>query len=302
MTKVLVTGGTGFVGSHLCKRLLEQGYEVVSMQRDLPGVVQVSLERIGIKEMPVIAQGDITHRPSLQSILEKHTPDLVVHTAAQTIVKNAMKNPFSTFKTNVLGTLSVLENAEKQGVPVIHLSTDKVYGNRISATVDDCLQPVELYGISKAAADMAAQEYHACIIRCCNIFGLDFNSRIIPNTIRSCMRGERPVIYEPTKHFTRQYIYVEDVVDAILFLMDKEARGVWNVGTAEIRSQEDVVKTICSHFDIEPDYVDKKRTGKIQHQSVDWSKISIVGWRARHSFEDGIKETIEKFKKRGDLD
>lgn len=288
--KVLVTGASGFVGRHLTAKLLEEGHEVVGVQRSYPEKMQEGLQ---------VIPSDVTDMSRLQYAIDTTEPDKVVHLAAQAIVSRGLEGISGTFYTNIIGTANVLEICEKKEIPVFYFSTDKVMGNRLKAEENDALRPVEPYGISKASADMLTQQYdNTTVGRACNLYGFDLNSRIIPNTIRSCLAGESPIIFEPTKHSTRQYIYVEDAVDGILFLIKKELEGVFHIGTEDWLTQEETVKTICGYFDVDPVYIKERKTlVEAEHQSLSWEKMKNLGWHPKFTFKEGIEKTIEAFKR-----
>jgi len=302
--RALIFGCTGFVGSHLSKHLLEKGWEVVGVHRDWnPNTPIVKMQ---LYDKIAIARGDVSEQSFVRRVISKYEPDLVFLLSAQAIVKRAVKSLEETIRTNVIGATNVFETCLQYDLPVLFMSTDKVYGNRMNAREDDLLNPVDPYSISKACADLLAQDYierglDCCVVRSCNIFGYDLNPRIIPNEIRRCLRGEQPVIYEASKDHMRQYIYIDDFISAILLLVEKRRTvGVWNVGTDDIKNQEEVVKTICSFFDITPRYVEGNPAREIARQSVDWSRIRNLGFKPIYSFEEGIKETIEDFRRYAD--
>jgi len=146
---------------------------------------------------------------------------------------------------------------------------------------------------------MIAQSYaetygmHVLIVRCCNVYGYDpFNSRIIPNTIKACIRGESPIIYKGHKGL-RQYVYVQDVVDTMISLLELGKEGIVHIGTLDIFDQETVVEKILRFFpDIKPKYVEPPELKEIQSQSL------VPEYPENPTpFEEGIRETILTFKK-----
>jgi len=300
MENVLITGVTGFVGANMAKRL-EEKYNVVGIVRDM--IPNNPLELLGVKNVTLV-RGDIECQRIIERVISDYDIDMVFHLAAQSIVKRAHKDPVSTIMTNIVGTVNVLEACRRHGVKVLITSTDKVYGENINAKESDPYKPKEIYGASKACADMIAQTYSkvynmdVIVTRACNIYGPgDINPRIIPNTIRACLKHESPVIYTNIKG-VREYIYIDDVIDAYLFLAERVDRGVFNVGTGIMRGQKEVVEEILSHFkDIKPKYEPGPKIEEIQEQSLDSSKIRLLGWKPKVSFEDGIKRTVEWWKK-----
>ena len=305
---VFVTGATGFVGSHLCARLKKTN-KVVTLLRDF----QPSPWKNWLKEALsgcVTVRGDILDGKLIRRIIADYDIQEVYHLAASAIVKTALKDPVTTFETNVVGTANLLEACRQIGdnITNVIMSTDKVYGdNKMDVSETEPLgTTIGIYEASKAAQDIVAQAYMDSyglpikIARCSNTYGYDLSPRIIPNTIRSCLRGDPPIIYEGQEETVRQYIYVEDVVSALTFLMNKASNSVWNVGTNDVLTQEEVVKKICSFFPLTPRYLKQDKPLKeIQRQSVNWQKIRQLGWKPQHSFEEGIQKTIKKFEKFG---
>ena len=305
---ILITGVTGFVGANLAKRLLHQNYNVVGITRSIRKDSPLKLLEVDGVDLVF---GDVRDENLIQDVIVDYRIDFVFHLAAQPIVKLAIKEPKCTFMTNVIGTLNVLEAVREFKVPTIIMSTDKVYGEGYFKRETDALRPIEPYGASKACADIIARVYARTydlpivVVRPCNIYGPgDVHERIIPNTIRKCLKGESPIIYKGFTGF-REYIYIDDLVDALIFLMHKllnnELYGeekVYNIGTGIIKSQEEVVLEILKHFQgIQPKYVESEHVKKeIRYQSMDSTKIRVLGWQPKTTFEEGIRKTVEWWK------
>jgi len=293
--RILVTGATGFIGSHLVN-YLKKNHKVVAVVRDC---FRTKWLREAL-EGTIRARGDIRDFHFLKRVINQYDISHVVHLAALSIVKKAHKDPINTFETNVMGTVKLLEACRQlEAEKVLMQSTDKVYGNQMGATIDSPLIPTEPYGTSKICADVVAQSFmktygmNIVVTRCCNVYGYDpFNDRIIPNTIKACIRGESPIIYR-NYDSKRQYIFIEDVVDVIEKLLMYEGEGIFNIATPEIKTQEEVVLEILKYFPkLKPKYVEKPRIKEIKSQSIvpDFPK----GWIP---FEIGISRTIDSFYK-----
>jgi CDP-glucose 4,6-dehydratase len=313
MPNILITGGTGFIGSHLAKKLSETN-RVIVLQRDIiPN--EWLLQAL---EKCILVNGDITDQKLISRILADYQIDQVYHLAAQAVVSAANRDPYTTFNVNVMGTISVLEAVRitNPNVKVLIQSTDKVYGdNRMDMTEKDALMPtVGVYETSKALEDLSAQMYfnqynlNIKIARPCNTYGYDNTNRIIPNTIRSCLNGIPPVIYDGQEKTTRQYLYVDDLVDALVLIMEKGQNDanestvvpIFNVGTDDILTQEQVVKTIAELFDMHIRVM--KRTcpvKEIEKQSVKWDKIKALGWQPKYNFRLGVNKTLTAFQMYG---
>ena len=228
----LVTGATGLVGSWLIRRLLEAGADVVCLVRDwVPGSELVHSK---VLDQVKVVRGDICDRDLLERVLGEYEINTVFHLAAQTIVGIANRNPISTFESNITGTWNVLEACRRSPLvkAVVVASSDKAYGDQeeLPYSEDTPLEGRHPYDVSKSCADLIAQAYGktyqlpVAITRCGNFYGggdLNWN-RIVPGTIRSVLRGERPVIRSDGQ-FVRDYFYVEDGAACYMLLAEKLA-------------------------------------------------------------------------------
>jgi len=298
MTNILVTGATGFIGSHLVNSLKKDS-NVVSLVHDSKNGVWLGEAFEGT----IKVQGDIRSLKFLKRVIHRYEIDQVFHLAALPIVKTAFKDPINTFEVNVMGTVNVLEACRQMEVDKILVqSSDKVYGNQLNAEVGDKLFPTEPYGTSKICADLIAQTFSyvydmdVVVVRSCNVYGYDpWNNRIIPNTVKRCLSGIDPVIFRGDKSL-RQYIYIDDEIKALICFMRHYSKAVCNLATDDIKNQRDVVLEVLKHFpDRKPVYIERPRLKEIESQTmipIDYSPL----WEPEVSFESGIKLTIEKFK------
>jgi CDP-glucose 4,6-dehydratase len=226
---VLVTGATGLVGSWLTRRLADAGADVVCLVRDW--VPQSEVVRSGTLDRVKVVRGDVRDREILERTIGEYETGTVIHLAAQTIVGIANRNPVSTFESNIQGTWSVLEACRRSPVvrSIVVASSDKAYGDQEELPYDE-LTPLEgrhPYDVSKSCSDLIAQAYATtyglpvAVTRCGNFYGggdLNWN-RIVPGTIRSALRRERPVIRSDGQ-FVRDYFYVEDGAAAYMLLAE----------------------------------------------------------------------------------
>src|SRR4051794_21608432 len=225
--RVLVTGCTGLVGAWTTRALLDRGAHVVGIVRDQ--VHGSELVRGGLDRRIDVVRGCVEDERLMERTLAEYEIQTVFHLAAQTIVGIANKSPLSTFETNIKGTWSLLEAARRCGRPphVVVASSDKAYGEQkvLPYTEETPLEGRHPYDASKSCADILALTYHhsyklpVCVTRCGNFYGggdLNWN-RLIPGTVRSVLRGERPLIRSDGS-FTRDYFYVKDGAEAYLHL------------------------------------------------------------------------------------
>ncbi len=311
--RVLITGGTGLVGSWLSARLVELGAEVVCVIRDwIPesGLISNQLQSVRV------VRGDIVDVELLSRAINEYEIQTVFHLAAQTIVTIANRNPLSTFESNVRGTWNLLEACRGQSTveAVVIASSDKAYGDhsQLPYTEDTPLRPRHPYDASKAAADLVAQSYAhtfelpVAITRCGNFFGggdLNWN-RIVPGTIRDVLRGNRPVIRSDGS-LIRDYFYVEDGVNAYLTMAAalaerSELRGeAFNFSNENQATVLELTRTILSLMDseLEPEIRDEVQN-EIQHQHLSAAKArEMLEWTPTFSLEEGLTRTIEWYRR-----
>ncbi len=310
---VLVTGGTGLLGGWLIRRLIEAEADVVCLVRDwMPRSELVSARLI---EQVKVVRGDVRDQALLERVTGEYEIDTVFHLAAQTIVGIASRNPISTFETNIGGTWALLEACRRS--PKVHqivvASSDKAYGDQeqLPYNEDTPLQGRYPYDASKSCADLIAQSYAAtyhlpiAITRCGNFYGggdLNWN-RVVPGTIRSVLRGQRPVIRSDGK-FVRDYIYIEDAAAAYLLLAEKLAGNeslygeAFNFSTESPMSVMELVERILKLMGTKLKPVIRNETSnEILCQYLNAEKARhILGWASLCTLDEGLSHTIEWYK------
>ncbi len=308
--RVFVTGATGIVGSWLVKRLLANGAYVVTLVRDWDP--QTELVRSGDVLKASVVNGQLEDYATLERAINEHEIDTVFHLGAQPIVTTALRNPLPTFESNIRGSYNLLEACRVHRslvTRVVVASSDKAYGDGPSLpyTEDMPVNGRHPYDVSKSCTDLLAMSYAATyglpvsVARCGNIYGGgDLNwSRIVPGTIRSLWHGQRPVI-RSNGQYTRDYIYVQDVVDAYLTLAercgDANVRGeAFNFSPERALTVLEITKAIqrvMKRADLEPRILDEARA-EIRDQVLDSSKAKErLAWSARYSLDAGLTETI----------
>ena len=309
--RVLVTGATGIVGSWLVRRLLSEGAGVVALVYDWDP--QSELIRSGDIHRTQVVSGGLEDLSAVERAVNLHEPDTVVHLGAQTLVGTANRNPLPTFEANIRGTYHLLEvcRMHRELVrSVVVASSDKAYGESSVLPYDESmpLAGTHPYDVSKSCADLLAGAYAVTyglpvtVARCGNIYGGgDLNwSRIVPGTIRSLLRGERPVLRSDGT-FTRDYIYVQDAVDAYLRLAERaDEEGVrgeaFNFSPGAPLSVLDitsVIQRLMGREDLEPVILNQARA-EIRDQYLDSEKaVTRLGWTSGYTLDEGLRATIE---------
>ena len=311
---VFVTGGTGLVGSWLVRRLLGLGSSVVCLVRDW--VPQSEAVAAGLLERVTVVRGDLVDQALLERTLGEYEIETVIHLAAQTIVGIANRNPVSTFEANIQGTWTLLEacrRSPKVGQVVV-ASSDKAYGDCDTLPYEETtpLRGRHPYDASKSCSDLIAQSYArtfkvpVVITRCGNFFGggdLNWN-RIVPGTIRSVLRGERPIIRSDGK-FIRDYFYVEDGARVYTLLAEALATDASLAGEAFNFSNEaqvtvlEVVERVLRLMDssLAPD-IRNEAVNEIRHQYLSARKArDRFGWEPLYTLDDGLTRTIAWYRR-----
>ncbi len=309
-----VTGASGLVGAWLVKRLLEHGAEVTCLVRDW--VPRSELCASGVLERVNVVRGDVRDQALVERALGEYEADTVIHLAAQTIVPIANRNPVSTFETNVGGTWALLEASRRSPKvkQIVLASSDKAYGDheKLPYGEDAPLRGTHPYDVSKSCADLIGQSYArsfqlpVVITRCGNFYGggdLNWN-RIVPGTIRSVLRGQRPVIRSDGT-YVRDYFYVEDGAAAYMLLAEKlatrpELRGeAFNFSNEIQITVRELVQRILRAMGsgLEPEVLNEaQREIKRQYLSAEKAR-RVLGWTPLFTLEQGLERTIAWYRK-----
>jgi CDP-glucose 4,6-dehydratase len=311
---VFVTGATGLLGSWLVKDLLARGTDVVCLVRDW--VPQSELVTAGALDRVRVVRGDVRDQETLERALGEYEIETVFHLAAQTTVGVANRNPVSTLDTNVRGTWALLEACRRSPTvkQVVIASSDKAYGDQevLPYKEDAPVLGRHPYDVSKSCADLIAQMYAktyrlpVCVTRCGNFYGggdLNWN-RIVPGTIRSVLRGERPVI-RSDGHYVRDYLYVEDGVGAYVTLAERLAAQPSLAGHVFNFSYEHritVLELVARILDVmqsglQPE-IRSEATNEIRDQYLDATKAkTMLGWVPAFTFDQSLKATIDWYRR-----
>jgi CDP-glucose 4,6-dehydratase len=309
--RVLVTGATGMVGSWLVKELLLEGAYVVALVLDLDP--QSELVRSGDLERCAVVNGALEDFATLERAINLHETDTVFHLGAQTIVEVAHRYPLATWDANVRGTYNLLEACRTHAglvERIVIASSDKAYGEAetLPYTEESTLAARHPYEVSKACGDLIALSYHhtyglpVSIARCGNVFGGgDLNwSRIVPGTIRSLLREERPVLRSDGT-FRRDYVYVKDAAQAYVALADAvgrdgvagEAFNFGNESPLTVLELVDSIKRLMNCNGVEP-LIEDRAVGEIKDQWLSSAKARRrLDWAPRFDLDTALNETID---------
>lgn len=307
MRNCLITGANGFVGSAVARKLASQkDVNVVAFVKDFNHKTPYDLmDKISV------TRGDLRDFDSLCFAISHYEIDTIFHLGATTILRKSVIDPRTCLGINIMGTVNVLEAARTAGSntvkKVVVASSDKAYGTqpKLPYTEDMPMCAEDPYSTSKACTDMLSRSYHYTygmnvnVVRSGNIYGpgdLNF-SRLIPKGICSIINGKSPEIYSGVAHFRREFMYIDDVVDAYLLLAEKGGPGeAYNIGGSGFKSVAETADTIC---DVMRDKYGKyspvivpKDFIEIKDQYLDASKIQALGWKCNYDLKKGIEACI----------
>jgi CDP-glucose 4,6-dehydratase len=312
--RALVSGGHGFVASHLARALLERGDVVTVLDLASPPLSGLALQ--GIDAQVELVEADLGDVDKVGATIESSEFDVVFHLGAQTLVGPAMSDPTATFEANVRGTWTLLEACRRAEVPaVVIASSDKAYGpsEELPYREDMQLRPASPYEASKAAADAIALSYWPAfglpvtVTRFANIYGggdLNF-SRLIPEAIAAVLDGRRPQIRSDGSP-ERDLLYVDDAIAAYLAVEHVVGAGgpgageAFNAGGEQPHSVAEVLETIAvvSGLGLDPEYLGAGNpAGEIDRQYVDSAKLrGLTDWAPAVSLRDGLIRTLDWYR------
>ena len=319
--KILVTGGAGFIGSAVVRLAIARGHHVVNV--DVLTYAACLENIVSVADHPNYAfeHEDIRDRAALETVFAKHTPDAVMHLAAESHVDRSIDGPADFIETNVNGTFNMLETArsywQAQGKPegfrFHHVSTDEVFGSLGPTGMfseDTPYDPRSPYSASKASSDHLVRAWHetyglpVVLTNCSNNYGpYHFPEKLIPVVILNAL-AEKPLPIYGDGENIRDWLYVEDHADALLLVIEKGKLGrSYNIGGENERTNLELVKTLCAILDrLQPrdegSYADlitfvTDRPGHDVRYAIDPSRIrDELGWRPSVTVEEGLEKTV----------
>lgn len=304
--KLLITGGAGFIGSHLVDRLIKENHKVVVVDNLSTGRKENLNPKAKFYKIDICS-------PKIAQIFKKEKPEAVFHYAAQIDVRKSVEEPVQDAKINVLGSLNVLENCREFKVKkFIFASTGgAIYGEAdIIPTPENYLAvPLSPYGIAKLTIEKYLNYYYKVFglpyvsLRLANAYGLRQNSKgeagVVAILCDKLLNNKRPVINGDGEQ-TRDFVFVDDVVGANLLALKKNITGIFNVGTTKETSVNEIFQKLKKTIEIkiEPEYR-KTKKGDLKRSCLDCSKIKKeLGWQPRYNLNEGLEKTILYFLKK----
>jgi dTDP-glucose 4,6-dehydratase len=319
--KLLITGGSGFIGSAVVRLAVSRGFEVVNLDALTYAACQENVASVAGLPNYHFEHADIRDRASLDRIFAAHEPDAVMHLAAESHVDRSIDGPGDFIETNIVGTYNMLEAARcywtRKGKPEAfrfhHISTDEVFGSlgpEGMFTEDTAYDPRSPYSASKASSDHLVRAWHETyglpilMTNCSNNYGpYHFPEKLIPVVILNALAGKQVPVYGTGSHI-RDWLYVEDHADALLLVLQKGKVGrSYNIGGENERTNMELVKTICQILDAKHPaahpYADlitfvTDRPGHDARYAIDPTRIrDELGWQPSVTIEEGLERTVQ---------
>ena len=300
-SRTLVTGGAGFIGSHLVDALLARGDRVTVLDRLSAGGSLANLEHIGAGDMTFV-HGDVRDASVVERLVGE--ADAVVHAAAETHVDRSIDEPKAFLTTNVLGTQSVLDAVRLHGTRMLMISTDEVYGagDPAGGSFDEesPLRPRSPYAASKASADLlcaasvSTYGLPVVVVRGTNAFGPRQIERVVPTFAVNALRGEPVPVYDQGEQ-RRELLYVEDWVAGAVTALDRgEPGAVYNLGEGHELANLELARRICELAGAPADLIAHvaDRPGHDFRYGLRSDRLVALGWRPAWTFDDALAHTV----------
>jgi len=304
--KILITGGAGFIASHIADAYIELGHSVVIVDDLSTGFEE------NINPKAKFYKLDIRDLESLKEIFEKEKPEIVNHHAAQIDVRKSLKDFLFDAEVNIIGSLNTLKLSLDYGVKkFIFASTGgAIYGEPFYLPADEKhpALPLSPYGAAKLSIEHYLYVFHQnfslpyIALRYANVYGPRQNplgeAGVVAIFTDKMVKGERPIIFGDGEQ-TRDFVYIKDVVSANIIALETDKVGVFNIGTGKRTSVNEVFRKIKEALgeEIEPIYAEERK-GEVRHIALDYSLAEReLGWRPQYDFDYGLRETIDFYKK-----
>lgn len=304
--KVLVTGGAGFIGSHLVDRLVQEGHEVIIVDNLVTG------KRRNINRAARFYKLDVQSW-RLERVFRNERPNVVMHLAAQMDVRKSVEDPMFDAQVNILGTLNVLQQAVKHGVRKVVFSSSggAIYGEQETypAPESHVTKPMSPYGLSKLCGEQYLSYYQrtsgiqVVSLRYANVYGPrqdpEGEAGVVAIFIQKMLNNEQAVINGNGRQ-TRDFVFVEDVVEANLAVMGQDTQGTYNVGTGVETSINDLFRILIQHTGSTcKEAHGPAKKGEQARSVIDSTRLRHeLSWDPKADLSDGLKKTVEYFRER----
>ena len=310
---ILITGGFGLLGQSLCENLDKSKFKIFVLDK----IKNKERNKFLYKNFLSIVHGDFNDKKFISHLIQSRKIKIVFHTGAITQVLDSLKNPYETYKTNIMGTINILEAIKEidPSISMIYSSSDKAYGELKTKEYkeESHLTSVYPYDLSKTCSDLICQSYSKvydlkiAIVRCGNLYGPgDFNfKRIVPETILRTLNNKKLIIRSSGK-LVRDYLHVDDAASAYILIMNKLIHNkknkllIYNVGSKFNLSVTQLVKLILKIMkknNLEPKILNYSKS-EIKIQKLNFHKIKKeLKWRQKISMQEGMRTTISWYKK-----
>lgn len=319
--KILVTGGAGFIGSAVVRLAVSRGHEIVNLDALTYAGCLANVASVADSPLYAFEQVDIRNRAALDAVFARHSPDAVMHLAAESHVDRSIDGPGDFVETNITGTYNMLEAARSywvgagkpDGFRFHHISTDEVFGSLGAEGMfaeDTPYDPRSPYSASKAASDHLVRAWHetyglpVVLTNCSNNYGpFHFPEKLVPVVILNALSGKDIPVYGAGLN-VRDWLFVEDHADALLLVLEKGALGrSYNIGGENEARNIDLVRSICAILDQkrpkDGSYADQithvqDRAGHDLRYAIDPARIrDELGWRPSVTLEQGLERTVQ---------
>ena len=300
---ILVTGGAGFIGSHIVDSLVKKEHKLIVIDNLSTGLEENLNSEVRFYKRSI--------SDDLSDIFEKEKPKVVFHLAAQINVRRSVENPVFDAKNNIIGSLNILENMRKTGGKKIVFSSTggAIYGDKVKIPTPESEEekPYSPYGVAKLSIEKYLNFYKKVhgidfvSLRYANVYGPRQNSRgeagVIAIFLDKILKGDQPTINGSGKQ-TRDYVYVKDVVSANILSLQKESSGIFNVGTSKETSVNELFEKIVELTGKTVKEVHgPSKKGEQMRSCLSYEKIKKeLGWEPKFDLDSGLKETVEWFK------
>lgn len=306
---VLVTGGAGFIGSHLVEELLRRNFKVVVLDIEVKKNSYFEFKKLN--KVAILERADIRNKEKLYKVFQKHKPIFIFHLAAEPIVEKAFEDPYKVFETNIMGTVNVLEAARKlKGLKgVVVASSDKAYGKtKKKYNENSPLKGDHPYDVSKSAADLISQTYFksyglpVVITRFGNVYGEGdiYLNRIIPGICKA-VANKKILLVRSDGTYVRDYLYVKDVVAGYVFIMNNFKKLVgeaFNFSSKDSLSVLELIKKSEKILKFKIPYkILNTAKNEIPYQHLNDLKIRKFGWKNNYILDNSLPLVIEWYKK-----